>query len=354
MRSAATALVAVLAVLVGRCTLAAAAGEDRSAGDTGPLVLLVQGDATVASAPAGPADPPEGATLRLRRVRVGEDGGGRLFRARGVLEAVSADGLGTYFTPVEGGRLMGPLRATALTASWTPHVLFRADAGLIRVPFSLSRQIDEADLRLPERAAITNTLAPDFRVGAGVSGDAGALSWAAAVMSSSRTLDADVFDRGLMVAARMAADPIGPVGATPWRRPASDPWTDWFRFRHGISFMYGTLYEAKTIGAGMDLSAQWRRFSATAEYIFVHAPSGNQQGAVVEPGITLGARRANVALRGEWQRAAGGNGWGVGAAITIYARDPRARLQAGFERTTGPAPLPAATSALARLIFAIN
>ena len=46
----------------------------------------------------------------------------------------------------------------------------------IRVPFSLSRQIDQAELRLPERAAITNTLAPDFRVGAGISGDAGALS----------------------------------------------------------------------------------------------------------------------------------------------------------------------------------
>ena len=29
-------------------------------------------------------------------------------------------------------------------------------------------------------------------------------------------------------------------------------------------------------------------------------------------------------------------------------------LQAGFERSTGPAPLPAATSALARLMFTIN
>jgi len=348
------AVVPALAVLVCWCTVAAAAVDDRGTGGTGPLVLLAQGDATLASAPAGPADPPEGATLRLRRVRVGEDVGGRVFRVRGVLEAVSADGLGTYFTPVEGGRLMGPLRATALVGSWTPHVLFRADAGLIRVPFSLSRQIDQAELRLPERAAITNTLAPDFRVGAGISGDAGALSWSAAVMSSSRTLDADVFDRGAMVAVRMAAEPIGPVGATPWRRPAGDPWTDWFRFRHGVSFMYGTLYEAKTIGAGMDLSAQWRRFSATAEYIFVHAPSGNQQGAVVEPGITLGARRVDVALRGEWQRAAGANGWGAGAAITIFARDPRARLQAGFERSTGPAPLPDATSALARLMFTIN
>jgi len=343
--------IAAAVALLCWCT-AAAAADDR--GEPGSLVLLAQGDATLASEPAAPADPPDGATFRLRRVRVGEEISGRFFRVRGVLEAVSADGLGTYFTPVEGGRLMGPLRLTAATASWTPHVLLHVDAGLIRVPFSLSRQIDQADLRMPERAAITNTLAPDFRAGGGVSGDAGALSWAVAVMSASRTIDGDLFDRGAMVAARMAAEPIGPVGTTPWRRPLDDPWTDWLRFRHGLSFMYGTLYEAKTIGAGTDLSLQWRRFSATSEYIFVHAPAGNQQGAVVEPGLTLGPRRVDVVLRGQWQRAAHANGWGTGAAITIYARDPRARLQVAFQHSTGPAPLPAATSALARITFAIN
>ena len=144
------------------------------------------------------------------------------------------------------------------------------------------------------------------------------------------------------------------MGATPWRRPRDDPWTDWFRFRHGISFMYGTLYEAKTIGAGMDLSVQRGRLSATSEYIFVHAPSGSQQGASVEPGVTLGARRVDVALRGQWQRAGGANGWGGGAAITIYARDPRACLQAGVEYRTGSDPLPVATSTLARLTLTIN
>ena len=217
----------------------------------------------------------------------------------------------------------------------------------MRVPFSLTRQIDEADLRLPERAAIANTLAPDFRVGAGIGGDFGALSYAAAVMSSSRTLDGDLFDRGAMVAARMAAEPIGPVGtdALAARRPTI-PGPTGSGSGTASRSCTARCSSAKTIGAGMDLSAQWRRFVATAEYIFVHAPSGNQQGAVVEPGVTLVARRLDVVARGEWQRAAGGNGWGAGAALTFYARDPRARLQAGFERRTGPAPLPDASSAL--------
>jgi hypothetical protein len=327
---------------------------DRRASETYPLVMLVQGDAMVASAPAHPDDPPEGATLRMRRVRAGADVAARSFGARAVLEAVSADASGGYFAPVEGGRLEGPLRVTEAFASWRPHRIFHLDAGALRVPFSLTRQIDEANLRLPERASLAGTLAHDFRVGAGIGGDFGALEYAAAVMSSSRTLDSDVFDRGAMIAARVAAEPIGPVGTTAWRRAPDDPWTDWFRFRHGVSFLYGTLFERRTIGAGMDLSAQWRRFVTTAEYIFMHAPSGNQQGAVIEPGITLFARRLDVVARGEWQRAAGGNGWGGGAALTFYAPDPRARLQAAFERRTGPPPFGPASYALLRLTFAVQ
>lgn len=352
-------IAAAIAALVGWCAAAHAAPDDGGPGDgippqTRPLVLLVQGDALVASAPARPGDPPEGASLRLRRVRAGEDLTGRAFRLRMVLEAQSADAAGQHFAPVEGGRLAGPLRVTEAFASWRPHRVFRLDAGAIGVPFSLTRQVGEADLRLPERSVLAQTLAPDFRVGAGIGGDLGALAYAAAIVSSSRFLDGDLFDRGALVAVRLAAEPIGPVGTIPWRRAPDDPWTDWFRFRHGVSFMYGTLYEAKSIGAGMDLSAQWRRFSATSEYIFVHAPSGDQQGVVVEPGLSLIARRLDVAARGEWDRAAGANGWGAGAAITFHARDPRARLQAGFERHTGPSPIPAATYALARLAFAID
>ena len=104
----------------------------------------------------------------------------------------------------------------------------------------------------------------------------------------------------------------------------------------------------------MDLSAQWRRFSATAEYIFVHAPSGNQQGAVVEPGVTLGARRLDVVARGEWERAAGANGWGAGAAITS-TRAMRARACRSASSAHRPRRRCAAASyALARLTFTID
>jgi hypothetical protein len=358
MRIAAVVVALVCWCATARSADAADLGDGEAAGlppPSWPLVLLAQGEALVASSPVGPGDPPEGVTLQMRRVRVGESFGvGHRFRVRGVLEAQSPDAAGDHFAPADGGRLEGPLRVTEAFASWSPQRIFRLDAGAIRVPFSLTRQVDEADLRFVERASLARTLAPDFRVGAGVGGDFGALEYAGAVMSASRWLDGDLFDRGALAAVRMAADPIGPVGTTPWRRAPDDPWTDWLRFRHGLSFMYGTLYEAKTLGAGTDLSVQWRRVSVASEYIFVHAPSGNQQGAVVEPGITLLARRLDVVARGEWLHAAGANGWGGGAALTIYARDSHARLQAGFERRAGPGAVAASSYALARLTFAID
>jgi hypothetical protein len=350
MRAAAAAAAALICV---RAAAASAADGDPHVGETGPLVLLVQGDGLLASAPAQAGDPPQGASLRLRRVRAGADLAARSFRVRALLEAQPADAFGDDYDPVAGGRIAGPLRAPAAFASWAPHRVFHLDAGVVPVPFSLTRQVGDAELRLPERAAFARTLAPDVRAGAAVGGDLGALVYAAAVMSASRTLDGDLFDRGTMVAVRLAGEPIGPVGTTPWRRAPDDPWTDWFRFRLGASLLYGTLFEPRTWGLGADLSAQWRRFVGTAEYIFVRAPSpapsGDRQGAAIEPGLTLLSRRLDLVARGEWERAAAANGWGAGAAVTLYAPDPRARLQAGFERRTGPAPAGATGYALLRL-----
>jgi hypothetical protein len=354
MRLAAWAALVSWYAASGATAAAAGDGGDRPAPDTLSLVLLAQGDGIVASAPALPGDPPEGAALRLRRVHVGEDLRAGSFRVRAVLEVQSADAFGDHYDAVAGGRIEGPLRARDAYLSWAPHRVFHVDAGVVPVPFSLMRQIPEADLRLPELPAFTRTLAPDFRAGVAVGGDFGALAYAAAVMSASRTLDGDLFDRGALVAVHLAGEPIGPVGTTPWRRAPEDPWTDWLRYRLGVSFLYGTLFEARTVGAGADLSAQWRRFVATAEYMFTHAPSGTHQGVVLEPGVTLFARRLDVVVRGTWERAADANGWGAGAAFTVYAPDPRARVQAGVERRTGPSPAGAESYGLVRLTLTTN
>jgi hypothetical protein len=301
--------------------------------DTAPLVLLVQGDDVLASNPGAPDDPPPGQELRLRRVRAGEDVRLGAFRVRALLEGQSKNAGGQNFTPMEGGRLGGAMRVTDAFVSFAPFAILRASVGSMRVPFSLSRQVDAADLRLPERAPIIDAVAPDYRVGAALAGDAGALAYAAAFMASDPSLD-HLFREGAFVAARLVAEPIGPVGVTPWRRPAADPWDDWFRFSVGLSFLYGTLTDPHTTNAGGDVQAQWRSFVATGEYVYSHTTAATEQGAVVEPGLAFCHRRLALVARADWRRAADVNQWGGGGALTAYFSDPRLRAQLGFERRT--------------------
>jgi hypothetical protein len=313
---------------------------------TYPLSFLLQADALLASKPDpvhDPQDPPAGPALRWRRLRVGEDLDLGDFRLRALFEADGETSTGSSFTPLAGGRLplSGPLRATEVYAAWTPARAFEVAVGSLRVPFSLSRQSDEADLRLPERAPFVDAFLPDFRVGASIGGDLGLLSYRAAVMSASRVIDSQLFDHGILVAGRLAAEPLGPVGLVPWRRPASDPWTDWFRFAGGLSILYGTVAAPNTFAIAPDFTAQWRIFVVTAEYLYaarydgtVILPGTMQQGGAIEPGVTLFERRLDLVVRGDWERAGGANVWGAGAGLTAYGPDPRLRLHAGFEVRT--------------------
>src|SRR5262249_42605326 len=160
---------------------------------------------------ADPQDAPAGAALRLRRVRVGDDLALGDFRLRALFEALAETATGSAFTPLGGGRLPfdGPLRATEGYAARAPLRAFQLAVGSLRVPFSLSRQSDEADLRLPERPAFVDAFLPDFRVGASVRGDLGELSYRAAVMSAAPVIDGQLFDHGILFAGRLVAEPLG-------------------------------------------------------------------------------------------------------------------------------------------------
>jgi len=336
-------------LLAGGAALAAA-DPDAERSETAPLILLVQGDAVLASAPAAAQDPdgpPAGAALRLRRARVGDDIWVGDFHLRAVFEAQPVDVAGESFSPVAGGRLPigGPLRATDLYFSWAPSRAFHLDAGSMRVPFSLARQVDEADLRMLEHPGFVGAFLPDYRTGLAIAGDLGELLYRAAFMSADQTLDGHLFGGGFLAAGRLTAEPLGPVGLAPWRRGAADPWTDWFRFAASLSLLYGTIAEPRTFAIDPDFQAQWRCLVITAEYLFsvrylegvTIDPASYQQGAAVEPGLTLLDRRLDLVVRADWERAAASNSWGAGAGFTAYAPDPRLRLGAGFEWRHGPA-----------------
>jgi hypothetical protein len=344
-----------------------------------PLVLLLQADALLASEPDAAdraaltgADAPDGSALRLRRLRFGDDARLGPWRARVVLEATSRD---QPLARVDGGRIPvgGPVRLTEAFGQWSPHRAFQLVLGAQRVPFSLSRLVDEADLRLAERAQIVAALAPDYRAGASVRSDLGLLDARLAIFAADTVYDRDLFSRGFLTVLRLSADPIGPVGTTPWRRRADDPWSDWGRFSVGVSVLYGTLLESRTLAVEADAQVQWRRLTVTAEYLGEHidtfkssprdAHTWPHQGAVVEPGVFLWPERLELALRGAWYRRpldvtasptdttdtlAGG------AGLTLLTHAARVRLQAAYElRRTLRADLPDSSWAIFRATLAL-
>ncbi|HSS38826.1 MAG TPA: hypothetical protein VLT58_08660, partial [Polyangia bacterium] len=347
------------------------AGEP--AEEAGPLRLLVQGDAVLASRPSprqDPEDPRSGPGLELRRVRVGDEVSGHQLHARVLFEAQSDSATGVPFAAPAGGKMPfgGPVRATEAFVGWAPHRGFEVDAGSLRVPFGLSRQTDEADLRLPERPVFADALTADFRTGVSVGGDLGEILYRAAILSADRTIEPHLFDAGFLVAGRVVAEPLGPVGLRAWRRGEDDPWYGWFRFAAGLSVQYGTMAAPKTLAIDPELTAQWRRLVVTAEYfISTRLEAGTSfqktgaQGGAVEPGLTLLRRRLDLVARAEWEQTGGTTLWGAGAAVTVYAPDPRARLTAGLERrwsrsdATVVVPVPASAYwAIARLTIAID
>ena len=171
---------------------------------------------------------------------------------------------------------------------------------------------------------------------------------------------------GVLLAGRLVAEPLGPVGLVPWRRSEADPWYDWFRFAAGLSVLYGTVAAPTTLALDPDVTAQWRSLVVTAEYLFSVRYASGADRRPGEHRARDGARAgrdaartpADLVARGDWERAAAVNVWGVGAGLTAYAPDPRLRLNAGFERRwTQPTPAGADGGsywAIVRLAVVVN
>ena len=277
--------------------------------------------------PPRPDDPPAGAALRLRRLRVGR---GPRRRAASALRARARGAVGGRRPAATSRRVDGRAPARGRCASTEAFaVVGAARASSTSTPArcaSRSRCRARSTRRIcacPSAPAFAGTLAPDFRVGAGIGGDLGALAYAAAVMSPTRTLDGELFDRGALVAVRLAAEPIGPVGIDALAAPRPTiPGPTGSASAAASRSSTARCSRRETLGAGADLSAQWRRFVATAEYIFLHAPSGESAG-----------RRDRAGRH----------------AVRAPARPRRARRMAARRRArTGGAPAPALTALRAR------
>ncbi|HTA19996.1 MAG TPA: hypothetical protein VK989_11920, partial [Polyangia bacterium] len=141
------------------------------------------------------------------------------------------------------------------------------------------------------------------------------------------------------------------------------------RFSAGVSVLYGTLLEAKTLGLGGYAQLQWRRVTVTGEYLAEHFSTGGgastwaHQGAVVEPGVFLAPRRIELVLRGAWYRQPAAitttttdatDTFAVGAGLTLFGYSDHVRLQGGLElRRTRDARLPDSDWGIIRATFVL-
>jgi len=306
----------------------------------GPAVtprLLVQGDAVVLH--HGPGAPPlEDGTTRpgfyLRRARVGVDAADGDWHARIIAEVTArAEVADAALDPIAGEMARGRTRATEAYVAYAPDKAFVLALGSLRVPLGLSRQIDEGDLRLPERARVITRMTPDFRMGVALSGDLGLLQYAAGGYSAAPVFGTDFRNGGSLVVARLATEPLGPLGVAPHLRRSDDPWYGWWRVSAGVSGVYAALPGSNEFGAGGDAQFQWARVCATGELLWTRRDGADRLGFTLEPGVFVIRDSLELVARAEWfddqlGAESPADGWGAALGATFFSPGARARLQA--------------------------
>lgn len=301
--------------------------------------LLLQSDMLVAH--HGPSLPAiEDGTIHpgfyLRRARIGLDAVDGLWRARLIFEATARSEVAdAALDPLAGELDRGQPRPTEAYVSFAPHKAFALAAGALRVPIGLSRQIDEGDLRLPERARVITRLTPDFRMGAAASGDLGLLQYALGGYSASPSFGAGFRDGGTLLVLRLNAETIGPLGLAPQLRRTTDPWYGWWRFSVGVSAFHASLPGTNETGLGGDGQFQWARFLFTGEVLWSHSTSIDRLGFTLEPGVFVVADRLELVARAEWMNDDLGpttpaDAWGAALGATFYSASHRMRIQAAY------------------------
>jgi hypothetical protein len=321
--------------------------------------LLVQTD--VVAVHHGPDAPAieDGTThpgIYLRRARIGADATAGAWRVRIMVEAAgqheiagggtpAADqpagitgttaGITGGLDPIAGEIAGSPPRATEAYLALAPHKGFAIAAGTLRVPIGLSRQIDEADLRLPERARIVTHATPDYRVGVAAAGDLGLFQYAAGTYAAAPLDGASFAGGGTLYVLRLSSEPVGPMGVAPQTRSHDDPWFGWWRFSVGLSALYAQLSGADELGLGGDGQFQWRGWCVAGELLWTRRSTADRVGFAIEPGVFLLPERLELVARAEWLNDEVGprspaDAWGAAIGATFFSATRHARLQAAY------------------------
>jgi len=243
---------------------------------------------------------------------------------------------------------VGPVTGSViddLYAAWQPSPELELVVGRARVPWSKPRQFEELDEPLGAPPFVVDRIAPDRRYGALVTGDLGAVAYAAGGWEDLDALEprervGDPSAGGALLggawiewtprAPMYGSNPTGRVvGARgPLPTPRTDPWFDTWR----VSFGAGGLARVREDGSSrFDLSlsglTKWGPLAAQAELLIARDRGKQEVGGHAELMVTPIDRIA-LSVRGELDGGAPGGGeWSAASAIQYHVtKDRRNRI----------------------------
>ncbi|HEX6838766.1 MAG TPA: hypothetical protein VF334_19445 [Polyangia bacterium] len=225
-------------------------------------------------------------------------------------------------------------RIAAAELGFAPWTWLTISVGIRKVAFGYSHD-EPLELReLPVPAYIDQSVAPDRRAGITLDDDFGAAHVVLGVYQGRRDLVITA-DGGMLIAARLVAEPIGPVGNLVSTRGDPDYWRKKVRFAVNASILYEYVNGSSNYALAADGALHWGPVGMAGEYVFashttVEAPvrllpypTPSRQGMWVQAAVMLWRPWIEVSARYDWMANPGQAGQqfhAVTAGLDLYGK----------------------------------
>ena len=202
-------------------------------------------------------------------------------------------------------------RIAAAELAFAPWRWLTISAGIRKVAFSYGHD-EPLELRvLPIVPYVSQSVAPDRRAGVTLDDDFGAAHVVLGVYQGARDLSITT-DGGMLIAARLVAEPIGPVGNTVSTRGDPALWRDRLRVAINASILYEYTGGNSNFALAADGAVHWGPVGLAGEYVFashttVEAPvrilpfpAPQRQGMWAEAAVMLWRPWIEASARYDW------------------------------------------------------
>lgn len=225
-------------------------------------------------------------------------------------------------------------RIAAAEIGFAPWRWLTLSTGIRKIAFSYGHD-EPLELRaLPLIPYVSQSVAPDRRAGITLDDDFGAAHVVLGVYEGARDLRITTAG-GMLIAARLVAEPIGPVGNTVSTRGDPAEWREHVRFAVNASILYEYANGASNYALAADGAMHWGPLGLAGEYVFashttVEAPvrvlpfaAPQRQGMWLQAAVMLWRPWIEASARYDWLDNPGQAGQrfhAVTAGIDLYGR----------------------------------